>query len=459
MLGTESRPLRVAIVGAGPSGFYAADSLFRAKIPVVVDVFDRLPTPYGLLRGGVAPDHQQMKSVGKYYDRVALTPGFSFFGNVKIGQDITVEDLQSRYDAVVFACGAETDRRLGIEGEDLSGSLTATAFVGWYNGHPDYRDTEFDLSSSSVAIIGQGNVAIDVARIMAKTPSELSTSDISAHALAALSDSGIRDIYLIGRRGPVQSAFTELEIKELGELEACDVMVDPQDLILNAASQSELDEPGNNKARKNYAILDEFSKRKPSGKRIRIWVKFFQSPVKIVGDAHVTGVVLETNRLEGEAGAQKAVGTGQTVALPCGIVFRSVGYRGIPMPGVPFDDRRGVFPNQEGCILDNGQPCPGLYVVGWIKRGPSGVLGTNKPDSAQTITSLLADLPTLPVRSLSDMSSISTLLTERGVQWVTFSDWQKLDAEEVRLGQLAGKPREKFTRIADMLTFLYATHQ
>ena len=459
MLGTESRPLRVAIVGAGPSGFYAADSLFRAKIPVVVDMFDRLPTPYGLLRGGVAPDHQQMKSVGKYYERVALTPGFSFFGNVKVGTDISIEELKASYDAIIVACGAETDRRLGIEGEDLNGSLTATAFVGWYNGHPDYRDTEFDLSSSSVAIIGQGNVAIDVARIIAKTPQELASSDISAHALDALSGAGIRDIYLIGRRGPVQSAFTELEIKELGELEDCDVMVDPKDLVLNAASQAELDDPANNKARKNYAVLEEFSKRQPTGKSTRIWVKFFQSPVKIIGNGCVQSLVLETNRLEGEAGAQKAVGTGHTVELPCGIVFRSVGYRGISMAGVPFDERRGVFPNQEGRVLDNGVPVPGLYVVGWIKRGPSGVLGTNKPDAAQTVASLISDMPGLPGCEIPSTDHLLELLKNRGVQWVTFADWQKLDAEEVRRGQALGKPREKFTRIADMLTFLYATHQ
>ncbi len=454
VLGTESRPLRVAIVGAGPSGFYVADSLFRAKIPVVVDAFDRLPTPYGLLRGGVAPDHQQMKTVGKYYEKVALTPGFSFFGNVKVGQDLTVEELKLHYDAVVFTCGAETDRRLGIEGEDLPGSETATAFVGWYNGHPDHQAHSFDLNAERIVIIGQGNVAIDVARILAKTPAELKVSDITEHALHALAKSRVKEIVLVGRRGPVQSAFTELEIKELGELEDCDIFVNPADIELNAASQQELDEPSNNKARKNVAVLREFAPRPLHGKSKKIVVKYFASPVAILGNGKVESIVVEKNRLEGEAGNQKAVGTGETETLSCQMVLRSVGYKGVSIPGVPFEERKGVFPNQGGRITENGAVVPGLYCSGWIKRGPSGVLGSNKPDGAATVEALLADMAHLTPCVNPHTESVLSLLSSRHVAVVSFDDWKKLDAEELRRGVELGKPREKFTHIVDMLAFL-----
>ncbi len=454
MLGTEQRPLRVAIVGAGPSGFYAADALFRAKIPVVVDAFDRLPTPYGLLRGGVAPDHLQMKTVAKYYERVAQNPGFSFFGNVKIGKDITVEELYTYYDAVVFACGAETDRKLGIPGEQLKGSLTATEFVGWYNGHPDYRHYEFNLNCEKVAIIGQGNVAIDVARILVKTQNELKDSDIAEHALNALAESRIKEVHLIGRRGPVQSAFTELEIKELGELEDCDVELDPTVLNLNPASQAELDDPTNNKARKNMGILTELAKKPVEGKSKKIVIRFFQSPVELQGTDSVSGLVLETNELTGDAGAQKAIGTGKKETLNCGLVFRSVGYKGIPIAGVPFDDKRGVFPNEGGRITENGKPVSGMYCVGWIKRGPSGVLGSNKPDATGTIEALLADKDQLTPCKTPDTAAVTQLLSSRNVSVVTFDDWKKLDEEELRRGAEKGRPRDKFTRVEDMLAFL-----
>jgi len=453
-LATEERPLRVAVIGAGPSGFYAADSLFRAKIPVQVDVFDRLPTPFGLLRGGVAPDHQQMKTVGKYYERVAQNPQFSFYGNVKIGQDITVDELKVYYDALIFACGAETDRRLGIQGEDLVGSNTATEFVGWYNGHPDYQSLSFDLAQEAIAIIGQGNVAIDVARILAKTQEELSTSDITQNAMEALAKSKIKTIHLIGRRGPVQAAFTELEIKELGELEDCDVIVDPQDLILNPESQAELDDPSNNKARKNFAILQEFSKKQLEGKSKKIIIRFFESPKEILGSTKVEGLVLEKNKLEGPQGQQKSVSTGRTEPIDCGVVFRSVGYRGVPIAGVPFDDRRGVFPNQQGRILKDNAPLQGFYTVGWIKRGPSGVLGTNKPDAAETVTALLADLEQLQPCVSPSSEKMKDVLNSKNCVFVTFEDWKKIDEEELRRGQAIGKPREKMTNVPEMLAFI-----
>lgn len=454
MLGTDQRPLRVAIIGAGPSGFYAADSLFRAKLPVVIDVFDRLPTPFGLLRGGVAPDHQQMKTVGKYYEKVASTPGFSFFGNVKVGKDITLPELQAHYDVLIFACGAETDRKLGVPGEELPGSSTATAFVGWYNGHPDYRDLNFDLTQKSIAIVGQGNVAIDVARILAKTTQELSTSDIADHAMQALAESKVEEIHLIGRRGPVQSAFTELEIKELGELEDCDVIISPEDMILNPESQAELDDPTNNKARKNMGILTHLVEKPAAGKRKKIVIHFFRSPLEIKGTSAVESIILEKNTLSGPSGAQKANGTGEKITLNCGVVFRSVGYRGVEIPGVPFDEKRGVFPNQNGRIIDNSSPVSGMYCVGWIKRGPSGVLGTNKPDAVATVESILADLPQLPPCKTPDTKAMLDILAGRNVRVIRFEDWKRIDQEEQRLGQLVGKPREKFTRVQDIITFL-----
>ncbi|MSR88745.1 MAG: NADP oxidoreductase [Candidatus Margulisbacteria bacterium] len=430
--------LRVAIIGAGPSGMYAADALFKLGISVEVDAFDRLPTPYGLLRGGVAPDHQKMKSVAKYYDRVASHPNFSFFGNVKIGRDLSVEELRSYYDACIFTCGAETDKKLGITGEDLPGSFAATEFVGWYNGHPDFQNRVFDLSQERVAIIGQGNVAIDVTRILAKTPQELASSDISAAAMDLLLKSKVKDIYLIGRRGPIQAAFTKMEIEELGHLEDCDVVVQPKDL--------ENCDPGDNhKAQKNLEVLRALSVKPREGKSKCIHVYFYRSPLEIQGDASVKNIVLGINRLENS----NAVLTDEREDLNVGLVFRSVGYYGVPIPGVIFDEKKGVIPNVIGRVE------PGLYVSGWIKRGPSGVLGSNKPDSTETVQSLLSDIPILTHCKNRSTDSLIKLLKSRHVTVVTFSDWQRLDAEEQRRGQEAGKPREKFTSITDMLSFLH----
>ncbi len=450
-LGSESNPLRIAIVGGGPSGFYAAESLFKSGLSVSVDMYDRLPTPYGLLRGGVAPDHQQMKSVAKAYERVALSnPQFQFLGNIKIGEDVTIDDLKACYDAIIFACGAETDKHLGIPGENLPGSYAATEFVGWYNSHPNYRDRVFDLQTAkSVAIIGQGNVAIDVTRILAKTTEELAGSDIAEYAKAALAASSIQEIHLIGRRGPVQSAFTELEIKELGELLDAEPVVDPGVIILGEACQAELDEPTNNKARKNFAVLQRFAGRQSEGKPKKIYIRFFESPVEIKGDTHVKSLVLENNRLAGPAGAQKAEPTGEKFELACDLVFRSVGYRGVAIPGVPFDEKRGVFPNVSGRLTNNGQPVYGFYAVGWIKRGPSGVLGSNKPDSADTVKTLISDLDQLKPAENRDNQLIIEKLGHH--QIVSFSDWKKIEAEEIRRGETLSKPRDKFSKIEEML--------
>lgn len=454
-LGSKEQPLRVAIVGSGPSGFYAADALLRADVEVVIDIFDRLPTPYGLVRHGVAPDHQKIKNVIKVYEGIASKPNVSFYGNVAIGRDVTVEELHDYYDAVIFAVGAETDRRLGIPGEDLPGSHTATEFVAWYNGHPDYRDRTFDLSAETAVIIGQGNVAVDVCRILSKTVDELKETDIAQHALDALAKSNIKRVYMVGRRGPVQAKFTLLEIKEMGKLEDCDPIVLPEDLDFDDASRAELEDPGNKSQQKVVSVLEEFGRRRPEGKNRQLHIVFRRSPREIRGTDRVESIVLERNTLSGEPFKIKAVGTGETEEIPCGLVFRSVGYRGLAVPGVPFDENAGVIPNADGRVMNGDAPAPGLYVVGWIKRGPSGVIGTNKPDSQATVASLLEDLPNLTPSPHRETAELLDTIADRGVRVITFGDWKRVDEHEVERGQALGKPREKFTSIKAILDLLH----
>lgn len=448
------RAIRVAIVGSGPSGFYAAEALQKSGRSVSIDMYDRLPTPFGLVRGGVAPDHPKIKSVTRVFERIAGQPGFRFLGNVCIGKDLSIDAMRAHYDAILLACGAETDRRLGIPGEDLPGSHTATEFVGWYNGHPDYRDRAFDLTCSTAVIIGQGNVAMDVCRILSKTVEELRDTDLAQHALDALAQSAVRRIDVVGRRGPVQAKFTTPELRELGELSACEPMVEAADLELDPLSEAELALPESKNAQRNMAVLEEFAARTLSGKPRRCKLLFCMSPVEIRGEDRVTSIVLERNTLVGEPGALRAQGTGATVEVPCGLVFRSVGYRGVPIPGVPFDARRGLIPNDGGRVLDGGTQVPGLYVAGWIKRGPSGIIGTNKPDSVETVEGLLADLDAAPSRAERRPDAILETLVSHGVRVVSFEDWKRIDAAEIARGADAGRPREKFTSTADMLAAL-----
>jgi ferredoxin/flavodoxin---NADP+ reductase len=453
-LGSVERPLRVAIVGSGPSGFYAAEALLKDNRHILVDMYERLPTPFGLVRGGVAPDHQKIKTAARVYEKTAEREGFGYLGNVTVGVDISIAELRDFYDAIIFASGAQTDRRMGIPGEDTPGSHTATEFVAWYNGHPDYRDCTFDLTQETAVIIGQGNVAVDVCRILAKSVEELKHTDIARHALEALAESRVKDIYMIGRRGPLQAKFTLLEIKELGNLAICDPIVDPADLDLDLLSQVELDGPYNASGKKTYPVLQEFARRLPPAKPRRCHFWFLYSPISIEGDKRVERIVLEKNQLVGDPGDLRAQGAGQLVELPCGLVFRSVGYRGIPLPDLPFDERRGLIPNDRGRVLDHGQPVPGLYVAGWIKRGPSGVIGTNKPDSIETVERLLEDIPLLTPSAEADSQALHRLLAKRGVRVVNFQDWRKIDAAEIAQGEPSGKPREKFTRVEEMLSIL-----
>lgn len=446
-VGTPDCPLRVAIIGSGPSGYYAAEALFKSEHEVQVDMFEKLPVPFGLVRSGVAPDHPKIKNVTRIYEKISSNPRFNFFGNVTVGQDIKVDELKTHYHALLFASGASSDRRLNIPGEDLKRSYTATEFVAWYNGHPDYRDREFDLSQETAVIIGQGNVAVDVCRILAKSVDELKETDIASHALEALSQSKIKDIYMIGRRGPVQAAFTPQEAKELGELEMTELVLRPEDFELSETDAAELELEDKKHNRKNMEILRGFLEREPQEKQRRLHILFFQSPKELQGEKGVEKVVLERNALSGEPGKQKSRGTGETYSLPTGLFFRSVGYRGLPLEGVPFRDDWGVFPNEKGRIET------GLYTSGWIKRGPSGVIGTNKPCSYETVETLLSDLGELTCQT-QDSDGIRSLLADRQVRVVSFEDWKKIDAEELRLGAEKGKSREKFTTVAEMLAVL-----
>jgi len=453
-LGTAQNPARAAIVGSGPSGFYAAEALLASEQTVLVDVLERLPSPFGLVRSGVAPDHPKLKQPIRVYQQIAESPRFRFLGNVTVGRDVSVEELKGCYHVVVFAYGAETDRTLGISGEHLAGSHAATEFVGWYNGHPDYRDRVFDLSHETAVVIGQGNVAVDVCRILAKTVDELRHTDIARHALEVLAESRIRDIYMIGRRGPAQAKFTHQELRELGDLADCDPIVDPRDLELNTASRVELAERRNRANIKSYEVLQGFASRPPPTRHRRCHIQFFKSPRELKGERRLERVVLARNRLEGGPSQQVARESGEVEELACGVLFRSIGYRGVPMAGVPFDDGRGIFPNRDGRIVDGQIVVPGLYVAGWIKRGPTGIIGTNREDSVATVNSLLADLPKIDSGAKPGADGLTGLLESRGIRVVSYADWQKIDAAEVRRGAAAGKPREKFTRVEEMLELL-----
>ena len=459
-VGTPEKPVRVAIVGAGPSGFYAAEHILKDdSTHAQVDLFDRLPTPFGLVRGGVAPDHPKIKSVIRVYEKTAAREGFRFFGNVKVGHDIEVDDLERLYHAIVYTIGCETDRQLGIPGEDLPGSHAATAFVGWYNAHPDYCEEEFDLSSERAVVIGNGNVATDVARMLALTGDELRQTDTADHAIEVLDRSQIREIVVLGRRGPVQAAFTNPEIKELGEMEDAEVVVAESEVELDPASAAYLSSDEADKTtRVNVETLREYSQREPEGKRRRIVLRFLSSPVEILGEGRVEKVVIGRNELVEEGGALRARDSGEREELECGLILRSVGYSGVPIEGVPFDDQRGLILNDGGRVLDSHDAGHkvGHYAAGWIKRGPSGVIGTNKKDALETVRHLLADIEsgTLLDPPDPDPGAVELLLAERGVRFVSFEDWQAIDETEVGRGEPHGRPRVKFVRVDEMLDAL-----
>jgi ferredoxin/flavodoxin---NADP+ reductase len=440
---------RVAIVGAGPAGAFAAERLRRHRGDVEIDFFERLPTPWGLLRGGVAPDHQEIKRLDETFDRETLGRGCRLFGNVEVGTDISHPELMSHYTAVIYATGAQTDKSLGIPGERLPGSWPATEFVAWYNGHPDYRELEFDLSSRRAVVIGNGNVAVDVTRILTLSHAELERTDIADHALEALRESRIEEVVILGRRGPAQAAFTSSELRELGHLDGVELRVDPTDLELDPVSVRWLEEEGTFTARKNVELLREFAgvPERPDAQR-RIVLRFLRSPVELRGTDGVEAIDVRQNELvRAEDGALKARPLDESLeTIECGLVLRSVGYRAVPLPDVPFDERSFVLPNDRGRVLTHdGVPLPGVYAVGWIKRGPTGILGTNKRDAEETVACLAEDLATgaLPAPARPRPEQIDSLLSERKPDLIRVEDWRAIDAHELGRGKEERRPRVK----------------
>jgi ferredoxin--NADP+ reductase len=434
-------PLRVAVVGSGPAGFYAAGALLDAEIPIEVDMIERLPTPWGLVRLGVAPDHPKLKTVSRAFERIALKPGFRFFGNVEVGRDLTHADLTQLYDAVIYAFGAQSDRRLGIPGEDLAGSWSATEFVAWYNAHPDFQELPFDLDVDRAVVIGNGNVALDVARMLALTPEELAPTDTTDPAIDAIGSSTLQEIVIVGRRGPAQASWTTQELKEMGELAGADVYLD--------AAELEGAEGMDTNTQRNLEVLHGFAAREPSGKPRSVRFLFFRSPTAIHGDGKVESIDLVRNRLEEQDGRLVAVPTDEHETLECGLVFRSVGYRGVALPDVPFDDRRGTIHNEGGRIVGAER----AYCAGWIKRGPTGIIGTNKKDATETVAHLLEDVEAgrLVHRPEVTADAVEALLAERDARAVLYPGWTSIDELERAAGQKLGRPRVKLRTWEELL--------
>ena len=465
---TDASPIRIAVIGSGPAGFYAAGHLLKSGAGrVEVDMIERLPTPWGLVRSGVAPDHPKIKSVTRVYEKTAAHPQFRFFGNVNFGEHVSRAELLDHYHAIVYATGSPSDRPLGIPGEELPGSHAATEFVGWYNGHPDHTDLEVDLLKAERAVvIGNGNVALDVARMLVLAPSELAPTDTADHALEVLAHSNVKEVVVVGRRGPAQAAFTNPELLELGELADADVIVDPQELE-RALAVPDPQAEENATARRNVEILRSYAERPPTGQPKRIVLRFLLSPSALLAgeDGHLGGVELIRNELVlGDDGKLRAQATAERETLTAGLLFRAIGYRGIPLPEVPFDERAAVIPNRGGCVTDpdTGEPLPGEDVVGWIKRGASGVIGTNKKDAHATVDAMLGDLGLSSENGTGpgtaghapkdpDPAAVEALLRSRQPQLVSYTGWEAIDRHERALGEPAGRPRVKLTRIDELL--------
>ena len=457
-----TNPLRVAIIGAGPAGFYSADQLFKEFADrVQVDMYDRLPTPFGLVRYGVAPDHLKIKSVTKLYERIANKTGYRFWGNVEFGKHIDLGDLRAHYNCVVFAYGAKGSRRLGIPGENLQGSHAATDFVAWYNGHPDYSDCTFNLAVDTAVVVGIGNVAVDVARVLCLTEEELLQSDIADYALDALLKSNVKEVVLLGRRGPAQAAFTNPEAKELGSLQGADIHVAAEEAELDTLSSQELDIDGDKTTVRKVEIIQNFAKRKYNSQSKVIRMRFLTSPIEMFnnGDDKVSGLRLVKNEIyRTEQGSLKSRHTNVYEDLDAGLVFRSVGYVGSAVPGIPFDAKSGIICNSEGRIFNpkTQELLIGMYTSGWIKRGPTGVIGTNKEDSIESINCLIEDVKSgkMLVPASKNFSKVEELLHSRQPDLFTFDDWKRIDNMEIANGDLVGRPRVKFTSTLSMLKVL-----
>jgi ferredoxin--NADP+ reductase len=457
--GTEVQPLRVAIVGSGPAGFYTADRLFRQpELAVQVDMYDRLPVPYGLVRFGVAPDRERIKNVTRVFEKTAAHPSFRFFGNVEVGTHVTISDLRLHYHQICCATGAQVGRRMGIPGEDLERSYAAIHFVGWYNGHPDYRNIEFDLSVERVAVVGLGNVAVDVARILCRTPEELASTDIAEYAADALARSDIKEVYLLGRRGPAQAAFTNPEIQQLGELPGADIRMLPEEMQLDPLSQAALEESHDREVLTKVEILQSFASRPRSGKPKQLTLRFLVSPVELYGNdsGQVTGMRLVRNQLYASRdGSLRPEPTGRFEDLPVDMVIRSVGHRGVPLADLPFDEPRGLVPNRDGRVFDpeTGKPLRGFYVVGWIKRGVASGIGTNKPDAGETVACMLEDATAGVLLTPARPDPVMAEQLVRRVQpdLVSWADWRRVQELEELRGKERGRPRLKFSAVEEIL--------
>ena len=430
--------INVAVIGSGPSGFYTVDALLKSGEDVRVDIIERLPTPFGLIRGGVAPDHQTTKKVARVYEKTALSDGVGYFGNVEVGRDVSMDELKEIYDAVVLAVGAPRDRKLGIPGEDKANVFGSADFVGWYNAHPDFKDLNPDLDTDTVVVIGNGNVAVDVARVLVKTDEEMVETDIAHHAHDAIQASPIRDVYMVGRRGPIEAKFTNVELREMGKLHDCQPVIDPD--ILPEEVEGDWSDRDRRLKERNLATMKEFPDVDPAGKSKRVHFSFYAMPVEILGGDKVEGIRFERSKVENG----RSVGTGETFDIACGMVIPAIGYFSEPFPGVPFDEKGGIVVHEDGRVGD------GVYAVGWIKRGPTGVIGSNKPDGEQAAQQILEDIKqgTKP-----GSPALAELLSERNVRAITYQDWQTIDAAETSSAR-PGAPRRKFVTIDEMISAL-----
>ncbi len=433
-------PISVAIVGSGPAGFYTAEALASSGDDVSVDFIERLPTPYGLIRGGVAPDHETTKNVQRKYEKTAQRPQVRFYGNVELGRDVSLDELRGMYDAVVLAVGAPRDRALGIPGEDKKGVFGSADYVGWYNSHPDFRDLNPDLNVQAAVVVGVGNVAIDVARLLSRSAEELAATDLADYAEKAIIASPVKDIWILGRRGPIEAKFTNVELREMGKLAESVPLVKAEQL---PDSVGDLPDREKRLKERNLETLREFVARKPDEKPKRVHFEFYAAPVEILGGDRVEGLRVERTRVDGG----RAVGTGETFDIPCGLVVAAIGYRSNGVPGAPFDDRQGIVPNDDGRVAD------GLYAVGWIKRGPTGVISSNRPDGVTVAQHIHDDFAGGAKGSKPGRPALEKLLAERKARIVSFADWKKIEAAEIEAG--GGKrPRRKFAVVADMLDCL-----
>lgn len=430
--------INVAVIGSGPSGFYTVEALKKTGQDVRVDMIERLPTPFGLIRGGVAPDHQTTKKVARVYEKTAQADGVGYFGNVEVGRDVSLEELKDMYDAIVLAVGAPRDRKLRIPGEDKTGVFGSADFVGWYNGHPDFTELKPDLSTETVVVIGNGNVAIDAARVLVKTEAEMAETDIAEHAAAAIRASAIKDVYMVGRRGPIEAKFTNVELREMGKLENSVPVVDAG--VLPDSVEGEWSDRDQRLKERNLATMKEFLEIDPAGKEKRVHFSFYAKPVEILGGETVEGIRMERTRVEDG----RSVGTGEFFDIACGLVIPAIGYYSEPFPGVPFDDAKGIVVHEDGRVGD------GIYAVGWIKRGPTGVIGSNKPDGETAATQILEDISG---GSKPGHEALAALLADRNVRVVDYSDWKKIDAAEASSAR-SGAPRRKFVTIDDMVKAL-----